>query len=95
MPTPNALSKRNAISAESADFSLSRLFNAYRVTPRTSAAAVTVKPSSSITSARKNLPTCGGFFIGRNGMARTPFTPTRTVSDFDDLTKILHDCRNT
>src|ERR1035437_5551796 len=60
---PKAFASRTAISAEMADFSLTRLFRACRLTPRTRAPSVTVRPSGSRHSSRTIRPGWGGFFI--------------------------------
>src|SRR5450756_1001026 len=59
---PKAFASRTAISAEMAAFSLTRLFSAWRLTPRTRAPSVTVRPSGSRHSSRTIRPGWGGFF---------------------------------
>ena len=56
MLTPKAFSMRSAISAESAAWPFSRAESVARRTPRMAAALVTLRPNSSITSARMKSP---------------------------------------
>src|SRR5579883_3222876 len=60
---PKALARRTAISGEMPAFSLTRLLRVWRVTPRTRAAAVTVRPSGARHSSLTMRPGWGGFFI--------------------------------
>jgi hypothetical protein len=54
--TPNAFSKRIAISADSPALPFSKLLVAWRVTWSRSASAVTLRPTGSTISARSHTP---------------------------------------
>src|SRR3990172_5860418 len=77
---PKALESRMAISGEIPAFSFTRLFRVCRVTPRRSAASVTVTPSGSMHSWRTILPGCGGFFMR---MAQSPFCVLMVVDQIN------------
>src|SRR4029078_5775984 len=57
---PNALERRNAISAELPPLPFTKLFSAWRVTPRRFAVSVTVNPNGSRHSWGTNSPGWGG-----------------------------------